>query len=84
MVFRSTIVGVLLAGLAVTSAFQAPRRSARAQLRAATPQATMVDTLLLLADTKATVTEAVGPEIYGPIFFGGRFAALEVEVESLE
>lgn len=44
----------------------------------------MVDTLLLLADTKATVTEAVGPEIYGPIFFGGRFAALEVEVESLE
>ena len=50
--------------------FRAPYPKARLRA-AATPHAIGLDTLLLLADTRATVTEAVGPEIYGPIFMGG-------------
>ena len=62
---------VLALLLATASAFRAPLPT---RVRAA-PRAALPDTLLLLAeataDTKATVTEAVGAEVYGPIFFGG-------------
>merc|ERR1712147_327348 len=62
---------VLALLLATASAFRPPLQT---RVRAA-PRAALPDTLLLLAeataDTKATVTEAVGAEVYGPIFFGG-------------
>lgn len=62
---------VLALLLATASAFRPPLPT---RVRAA-PRAALPDTLLLLAeataDTKATVTEAVGAEVYGPIFFGG-------------
>merc|ERR1712147_390218 len=68
---QSVLAALAAFVVARSGAFRPPLRShARAAPRAALP-----DTLLLLAeataDTKATVTEAVGAEVYGPIFFGG-------------
>mmetsp|Transcript_21387 Transcript_21387/g.65736 ORF Transcript_21387/g.65736 Transcript_21387/m.65736 type:complete len:157 (+) Transcript_21387:231-701(+) len=60
---------VMLSLLLSAAAFRAPRAPPRA--RRAAPRALALDGLLLAAGDSATVVEAVGSEIYGPIFAGG-------------